>query len=259
MTAEPGLAVRTGTKGAVAQSVVRLLGEATITPAGRLSTKEASSTGEGLAELSRVKVKVARLPSGEVLGEKLLENPGSSVVTVRSAVAVPLLPAEEVRSPVVLVWTPTLVLVTKTLMVQVLEAPRLPPETVTLAPPLVAVRVGSPQVEVGLAGVARVTPAGRLSTKATLETGLPPAVLSTVKVRELTLPGPIAAGEKAFVKVGWATSGPAKVRKTDASVIARGFALLDLEVIQVIASIQVVALIPVIVAIQSVEIYRSYR
>lgn len=50
-----------------------------------------------------VKVNVDRPPKETLFGEKLLENPGRVALTVRSAVAVPLLPSLEVRAPLVLV------------------------------------------------------------------------------------------------------------------------------------------------------------
>ena len=48
--------------------------------------------------------------------------------TVREAVAVPLLPDEEVRSPVVFVWVPTALLVTSIRIVQEAPAGTEPPE-----------------------------------------------------------------------------------------------------------------------------------
>ena len=61
-----------------------------------------------------VRVRVLRSPRETELGAKLLENPGRSVATMRSSVAVPLLPSDDVRSPVALGWVPTVLAVTST-------------------------------------------------------------------------------------------------------------------------------------------------
>ena len=71
-------------------------------------------TCEALAELSMVKVSVERSPKLTELGEKLLLKPGRLLATVNVADEGPLLPALEVRSPVVLVYEPAVELVMST-------------------------------------------------------------------------------------------------------------------------------------------------
>jgi len=66
-----------------------------------------------------VKVSVLRPPMFSVSGEKLLVKPGRLAVTTRSAVAGPLLPALDVRSPLTLVCVATALLVTLTKIEQV--------------------------------------------------------------------------------------------------------------------------------------------
>jgi hypothetical protein len=72
-------------------------------PVGRVSETVSWDTALEFRELSTVSTRVLRPPKRTVLGLKALSRPGRSVATVRSAVATPLLPAAEVRSPEVLV------------------------------------------------------------------------------------------------------------------------------------------------------------
>ena len=125
-----------------------------------------------MALLSSVKVSVLRAPMLRVVGEKLLLKPGRLAATTRSAVAVPLLPALEVRSPETLVWVAIVLLVTLTKIEQAWPPERLPPESVMVVPPAGALSV-PPQSESAEAGSAIVTSAGRLSVNASPETDEP--------------------------------------------------------------------------------------
>src|SRR6056297_425331 len=101
------------------QSVDALGGSATSIAGGNSSVNTGFKKPLALALLSSVKVSVLRPPMFSVAGEKLLVKPGRLAVTTRSAVAAPLLPALEVRSPEVLVWVATVPLVTLTKIEQV--------------------------------------------------------------------------------------------------------------------------------------------
>ncbi len=81
------------------QVVDALAGVATTMPPGRRSVNARLLAACPLAVLSMVNVRVLVSPGVMVLGEKLLLNPGLPASTVRVAVAVPLLPALDVRSP----------------------------------------------------------------------------------------------------------------------------------------------------------------
>lgn len=179
-----------------------------------------------------VNVSVVRLPEGRLVDEKRLEKPGRLSATVRSAEAEPLLPALEVRSPVVFVWVPTVLLVTFTVRKQEAPAPRVPSLNVIVVPPSGAVKV-PPQVEVGLEPSAIVTPAGRVSVNARFVTGEPPLLL-IVKTSVELLPGPMVLGWKALLNSGgppWAktcvpersaaTKNRNRVRKAEGIVAVR--------------------------------------
>ena len=120
------------------------------------------------------------------------------MATVRSAVADPLLPIFDIRSPDVFVCVATVLLVTSTLIEHVLPAPSRSPLNAIVLPPSGALTEPSQVVE-AFAGLAIVTPVGRESVKLKLLTGSLFAELSIVKVSELTLPGPMVAGEKALL------------------------------------------------------------
>ena len=134
-------------------------------PGGSWSINARPAAALVLAVLSMVNVRVLRPPNGTELGEKPLVNPGSSMATAKSAVAGPLLPAPEVRSPDTFVWVPGVLLVTSAEMVHVAKDPILPSLNVMVPPPSGTVTIPS-QVDVTFAGAAIVTPAGRLSVKA---------------------------------------------------------------------------------------------
>ena len=90
---------------------------ATAMPAGRKSEKLSPVAGRVLAELSIVNTSVLGLPTKIWSGEKALAKVGGGS-TVNISLAVPLLPREEVRSPVVLTWIPAVLLVTSICKVQ---------------------------------------------------------------------------------------------------------------------------------------------
>ncbi|MEZ5584471.1 MAG: hypothetical protein R3F37_18430 [Candidatus Competibacteraceae bacterium] len=146
-----------------------------------------------------VKVKVLRPPKPIMLGEKLLLKPGRFVVTVKLALAVPLFPKLEVKSPEKFMCVPAVLLVTSTVTVQVVPLPpTTPPVSVMIVPPSGAVRVPprSPmQSEEAFAGLAIVTAAGRLSVNARPVAGTE-SLLVIVKVNVLTLPGPMVLGKR---------------------------------------------------------------
>ena len=122
------------------------------------------------AVLSMVKVRVLRAPKPMDDGAKALENPGRSAATVRSAVALPLLPALDVRSPDTFVWVPGTLLVVATVMAQAAKPGTTPPLRLMVSPPFGAV-TSPPHVDTALAGIARITPAGRVSVNARSVTG----------------------------------------------------------------------------------------
>lgn len=194
-------------------------GSAISRPAGRSSVNSKPDSTVPLAELSIVNVRVLRLPNGTDDGEKLLVKPGRSVATVRSAVAAPLLPALDVRSPETLVWVPTFELVTSTSTVQVAPAATSPSENVMVPPPSGAMSVAGPQSVVGAAGSARTIPAGKVSVKPMPVAGLPPPLLSMVKTSRLALPGPMVAGEKDLENEGWAAARPGAAKSRSAEKI----------------------------------------
>jgi hypothetical protein len=156
-----------------------------------------------------VKVNVLRAPKTMEFGEKALLKPGRFVTTVRPALAGPLLPALDVKSPDTFICVPGVLLVTSTVIEHILLPATTPAVKVIVPPPSGAVRV-PPHVELALAGVAIVTPAGKVSVNASRVAG-DAAPLMISKVRVLTLPGPIVVGPKDFEKDGgdWAYTGEA--------------------------------------------------
>ncbi len=81
------------------QSVAALAGSAITMPGGRTSVNPMALAKPAFALLSMSNVSVARVPSGPDEGEKLFEKPGRASLTVKSALAGPLFPASDVRSP----------------------------------------------------------------------------------------------------------------------------------------------------------------
>ena len=206
MTLVPGTAV----SGRPVQVVDALAGSAISIPVGRLSVNPRRDTGDPLRELSMVNVKVLLPPSGTVDGAKLLENPGRSVATVKSSVAVPLSGPLEVRTLDVFVCAPGVPAVTSTLTVHVSPPPSRPSLKVIVPPPAGAVTTPSSQVVAAFAGVAMSTSpgtVGRVSVKARSVTGVPvPLVIVNVSVE--TEPGPIVSGAKTLLNAGGSAAAP---------------------------------------------------
>ena len=121
--------------------------------------------------------------------------------TLRSAVAVPLLPKSEVKSPVVLLCIPMVLLVTSTLIWQLLDAGTEPLVTVILVP-FVTILVAASQLLVIFGAAAIVTSAGKLSTNAKLLAVAVDALLSMLNVKIEVLPGFMMAGAKTLLNNG---------------------------------------------------------
>ena len=121
MTAEPAVAVKVPP-----QVFDALEGVATTIEAGRLSVKARLSAADGFTELLIVKVKVLTPSTAISVGAKTLLKAGA-LLTVRVAIAGPLLPRDEVKSPEVLRWDPMVELVTSTCTVQLVPAVTDPP------------------------------------------------------------------------------------------------------------------------------------
>ena len=140
--AEPAFAVNV-----TPQEPVRLFGEATTMPAGRLSVNETPESAIVFADgLDAVKVRV-EAPFGAInVGAKVSASDGGPM-TVRLADAVPPVPpAVELTVPVVLFFAPAVVPVTFTENVQKLLAAIVPPKRLMLPEPAPAVIVPVPHV-----------------------------------------------------------------------------------------------------------------
>ena len=111
----------------------------------------------------------------------LLIEGGATTVTLAEAVP-PVPPSVEVTFPVVLFFTPAVVPVTLTEIVQELPAESVPPDKLIVLEPAVAVTV-PPQVLLTPGGLATSSPEGRLSVKATLLSAIVVFGLLIVKVR----------------------------------------------------------------------------
>src|SRR5262245_20205405 len=104
-------------------------------------------------------------PSGIDAGAKLLAILGGSAAGATTSVALAVLPVPplaEVTGELVLVSTPTVVLVTLIENVQDPAAARVAPERLTLPLPAVAVMVPPPHEPVRPLGVATTSPAGNV-------------------------------------------------------------------------------------------------
>ncbi len=159
-------------------------------------------TEDSLALLSMVKVNVLRSPIPMELGEKLFVNPGRVKSTSRVALAEPLFPALDVKSPEVFVWNPGVLLVTLTVTVQLSSAASCPLLKVMMESPSVATTCPAWQVVAAFEGDAIVIPCGRLSVKAISDSCVAGSPLVIVNKRVLVLPGPMVAGPKDFANAG---------------------------------------------------------
>jgi len=191
----PGLADNTPSP----QVLVKFAGSVMIMPFGNVSLKVSDLASCVLALLSIVNVKDDRSPRETELGVKRLLKPGRSAVIVKSAVALPLFPSLEVRSPLILLNVPKVEPVTLTVITQLWFAPRRPRSNVMDDPPFVAFSSPS-QFCVGFAEAESVMPAGRLSVKFIEVTGVASLVMLNVRVD--VLPGPIIAGLNVLLNVG---------------------------------------------------------
>jgi hypothetical protein len=108
------------------QVVEAEFGFAMDSPAGNVSVKLRAVALTAPLLLSIVNVSVLTAFRATVAGLKALEKPGA-VSVFRVSVAVPLLPDEEVRSPLVLTNDPLVDVVTSACTVQTLPAATLPP------------------------------------------------------------------------------------------------------------------------------------
>ena len=143
-------------------------------------------------------------------GLNCLVKPGRLVSTNKSAVAVPLLPRSEVRSPETLVCVPGELLVTSTVTLQLLLGESLAPLRLMVDPPSGASNnwLSPLQVVAAFAGVAIMTPDGRVSVKARSDAALLGSLLVISKVSVLMLPGPMVPGLKALLNVGTVAPSP---------------------------------------------------
>jgi hypothetical protein len=118
------------------------------------------------------------------------------------ALAVPLFPADEVKSLVVLTNTPPVADCTFTDTLQVDEGPTEPPETVIVDDPATAVMVPPKQLEIKPGAGDTTKPAGITSMNLMLVAALGDNELSMINRN--TLPSPISteSGVKTFEKVG---------------------------------------------------------
>jgi len=187
-----------GAVGLPLQPFERLGGPAISSPTGRLSPKDKLETREPIAVLSMVKVRRLVAPSWTMAGLKLLEKPGRSSAMVSVAVAGPLLPAVDVKSPETFWCDPRVLPVTSTVIWQLEKAPTAPSVSVIVVPPSGAVRV-PPQVFERKAGAAMVSAAGRVSVNARSVSGCGLSEV-IVNVSVLTLPEPMVPGLKVFEK-----------------------------------------------------------
>ena len=95
-----------------------------------------------------------------------------------------------------------MLLVTFTVIMSVFPGPTLPSEYEIMEPPSGAVNVPVLFEMLVLAGAAITTPVGRLSVKATSLAGFDELLLSMVKVKVLTEPGPISSLSNSILKAG---------------------------------------------------------
>ena len=179
----------------------------TTNPAGRLSVKLTlvSATPELL--LVTVNDNDVEALSGIVAAPKAFVNDGAAM-TFKTAVLLvkPVPPCVEEIAVVVLFFTPSVVPVTLTIIVQVEFAALVNPETVMTLAPAVAVIVPAPQLLTRAFGVATTNPAGRLSVNPTFVKAVAGLALPMVKVKVVVPFKAIFVAPNALVIVGgWTT------------------------------------------------------
>jgi hypothetical protein len=197
-----------GAKVGAPQPVVEAFGvAATCRPAGNESVNATPVRAVPAFALVIVNVIVLTPPTGIEFGENALAMFGGASTVNVSVPVLPVPPLVEVTAPVVLTLAPLLVAVTLTLTVHVPLAPIVPPEKVNDVLPAVGAKVGEPQPEVELFGVAATcNPAGNESLKAMPVKAVPAFGLVSVNVNVLTPPTAIGLGENAFAIFGAAST-----------------------------------------------------
>src|SRR5437016_807594 len=185
--------------------LLRLLGFATTSPAGKLSVN-ATPLRLVVFGLLIVNVRLVLALSGIEPAPNAFEIVGG-VATVMLAEAVfPVPPLVEATAPVVLFFGPEVVAFTFTEIVHELLIATVPPLRLTLPLPAVAVVV-PPQVLLRPFGVATTSPAGNVSVNATpVSATVFAAGLVIVKVRLVVPFTGIAAAPNALLMLGGATT-----------------------------------------------------
>ena len=179
---------------------------ASVTPAGSVSTSAALSVAAVALLLVSVMVRILVPPAAIDAGANALVTVGTLAVTVKLAVAAAaLLPLLVCNAPaaIVLVTVPGVLLVTLAVIVQEPGAPPgivAPDAYVTVLPP--ATPLFAPVQEPPNVALARVTPAGKVSTSAALKVAAVALLLLRVIVRTLDPPAAIVVGAKALATVG---------------------------------------------------------
>ena len=191
----------------VPPQVVAAFGDSAIeTSVPRLSVKLRPLAPTVFAVLLIVKVSrlLSNKPRAIIFGANDLLNPGGAdavPVTIKVSVAVPLLPAEDVRSPVVLTYVAGVVLVTATKTSQFIEAATVPPVYAMTLDPAVAVAV-PPQLSKVTPAASTWIPAGKVSVKSRPVAGTVLAALLMPKTKLVVSPAAIGLSTKNFTKVG---------------------------------------------------------
>jgi hypothetical protein len=150
------------------QEPVRLLGEATTMPAGKLSVN-ATPVRVNVFAVGLVAEKVSvEVPFGAIkLGVKAFASKGGATTASEADADEPVPPPVELTVPVVLFFVPAVVPVTLTENVHELLAAMVLPERLTVPEPAVAVIAPAPHEPVRPFGLETTNPAGKLSVKAT--------------------------------------------------------------------------------------------
>ena len=185
---------------------------ATVTPPGSASLTVRPVSATAPAAVFATVIVSVEVPFAEIEpGANALESVtfGARTTVSTALAAAPLVaPCVLVSAPagMVLVYAPTTELVTFTVIVQVADAPTLPPLSATLEPPAVAETLPLPHVVEAFGVAAMATFAGRASASAMPRSATAPlAVLATVIVSVETPVGAIVAGLKALLSVTFGT------------------------------------------------------
>jgi hypothetical protein len=182
---------------------------ATCKPAGNESVKATPVSAVLGFGFVIVKVSVLTPPTATGSGENALAMPGGEITNKVSVPVFPVPPLVEVTLPVVFTFEPLVVAVTLTLTVHVPLAVTVPPERLSDVSPAAGAKVGEPQPEVVVFGVAATCkPAGKESVKATPVSAVPAFGFVIAKVSVLTPPTAIGFGENAFAILGGETAVP---------------------------------------------------